>query len=129
MAEMEPGPPGCLRCGRLWLARLPARVLAIRHRDRDALAFNRYNLFVLAAGAGVAAFFSPCVFPLLPGYVTYDLGLQASRGNRLVRSLALGVAAALGVIAVNVAIGAVMPCWAGPRRFNPIRGRMSPSSS
>ena len=82
-------------------------------------AFGRYNLFALAAGAGVAAFFSPCVFPLLPGYVAYDLGLQAGRGNRLVRSLALGAAAALGVIAVNVAIGAVIALLGRATPFQP----------
>ncbi len=82
-------------------------------------AFGRYNLLVLAAGAGVAAFFSPCVFPLLPGYVTYDLGLQAGRGNRLVRSVALGAAAALGVIAVNAAIGAVIALLGRATPFQP----------
>ena len=82
-------------------------------------AFGNYNLFVLSAGAGVAAFFSPCVFPLLPSYVTYDLGLQEGRGNRLARSLALGVAAALGVIAVNVAIGAVIAALGQATPFQP----------
>lgn len=42
--------------------------------------FGQFNLLILSAAAGVAAFFSPCVFPLLPAYVTYDLGLQYSRG-------------------------------------------------
>lgn len=82
-------------------------------------AFGRYNLFVLSTAAGVAAFFSPCVFPLLPGYVTYDLGLQGGRGNRLARSLVLGGAAALGVIGVNLAIGAVIAALGQATPFQP----------
>lgn len=82
-------------------------------------AFGNYNLFVLSGAAGVAAFFSPCVFPLLPGYVTYDLGLQGRRGSRLTRSLALGAAAALGVIAVNVAIGAIIAALGQATPFQP----------
>lgn len=82
-------------------------------------AFGRYNLFVLSAAAGVAAFFSPCVFPLLPSYVTYDLGLQEVRGNRLARSLILGGAAALGVVAVNLAIGAVIAALGQATPFQP----------
>lgn len=81
-------------------------------------AFGSYNLLVLSAAAGVAAFFSPCVFPLLPSYVTFDLGLQG-RGNRLARSLALGAVAALGVIAVNLAIGAVIAALGRATPFQP----------
>ncbi len=81
-------------------------------------AFGRYNLFLLSVGAGLAAFFSPCVFPLLPGYVTQDLGLQGGR-HRLTRALTLGLAAALGVIAVNVAIGAVIAALGRATPFQP----------
>lgn len=82
-------------------------------------AFASYNLLILSGAAGIAAFFSPCVFPLLPGYVTYDLGLQGGRGNRLARSLALGGAAALGVIAVNLTIGAVIAALGQATPFQP----------
>lgn len=34
-----------------------------------------------AFGLGVAAFFSPCAFPLLPGYVSYYLGQSATEGS------------------------------------------------
>ena len=81
--------------------------------------FGRYNLFALSAAAGVAAFFSPCVFPLLPGYVTYDLGLQEGKGSRLARSLVLGGAAALGVVAVNLAIGAIIAALGQATPFQP----------
>lgn len=81
--------------------------------------FEYYNLFALSAAAGVAAFFSPCVFPLLPSYVTYDLGLQGGKGNRLMRSLALGSAAALGIVGVNLAIGAVIAALGQATPFQP----------
>ncbi len=78
-------------------------------------------------GSGAGGFFSPCVFPLLPGYVTYDLGLHAEGGRRLPRALALGTAAALGVIAVNIVLGTVIallgqatPFQADPRRDEPV---------
>lgn len=81
--------------------------------------FQDYNPLVLSAAAGMAAFFSPCVFPLLPAYVTNDLGLRAGMGNRLGRSLILGGAAALGVIAVNLAIGAVIAALGQAAPFQP----------
>lgn len=81
--------------------------------------FEQYNLWLVAAGAGIAAFFSPCIFPLLPAYVTYDLGLLAGTRNRLLRSLVLGGAAGVGVIAVNLAIGAVIAALGQAAPFQP----------
>jgi cytochrome c-type biogenesis protein len=82
-------------------------------------AFGQYPLVLLALGSGVAAFFSPCVFPLLPAYVTYDLGLRNSGGNRLVRALALGAAAALGLVVVNAALGVIIAVLGRGAPFQP----------
>jgi cytochrome c-type biogenesis protein len=60
-----------------------------------------FNLYTLAIVAGVASFFSPCAFPLLPTYFSfYHLGEQAQSptGVGVHRILQGGVAAALGVI-------------------------------
>jgi cytochrome c-type biogenesis protein len=81
--------------------------------------FGQFNLLILSAAAGVAAFFSPCVFPLLPAYVTYDLGLQHRRGSRPARAIALGGAAALGVIGVNLVIGAIIAVLGQATPFQP----------
>jgi cytochrome c biogenesis protein CcdA len=52
---------------------------------------------VLWAGAlGVLTFFSPCSFPMLPGYMTYYLGLRDSRNNR--KALMGGISAATGIV-------------------------------
>ncbi len=52
---------------------------------------------VLSAGAlGVLTFFSPCSFPMLPGYMTHYLGLRDSRNQR--KALLGGMAAAAGIV-------------------------------
>ena len=52
---------------------------------------------VLWAGAlGVLTFFSPCSFPMLPGYMTYYLGLRDSRNQR--KALMGGISAAAGIV-------------------------------
>ncbi|MDL5362270.1 cytochrome c biogenesis CcdA family protein [Halalkalicoccus sp. NIPERK01] len=65
-----------------------------------------------AFGAGVATFFSPCAYPLLPGYVGYyvsraETGTRRPVGGALLRGLAAGagvltVFGALAALAVGV---------------------------
>jgi cytochrome c-type biogenesis protein len=61
----------------------------------------------VAVAAGLVSFFSPCVIPLLPGYLSYATGLggadleQARRGRMLAGSLLF----VLGFAAVFVALG------------------------
>ena len=59
----------------------------------------------LAAGAAVAAFFSPCAYTLLPGYVSYYVASTDGRqplGGAVLR----GIAAACGVVAAFVGLSA-----------------------
>ncbi|MCS7140489.1 MAG: cytochrome c biogenesis CcdA family protein [Candidatus Nezhaarchaeota archaeon] len=56
---------------------------------------------VLVFTAGLLTLFSPCSFPLLPGYISYYLGSNAP----LTRAYTVGLACALGIIAVFLAIG------------------------
>lgn len=60
----------------------------------------------LAAGAGVATFFSPCAYALLPGYVAYYVAeTDGDRGKApLSGALVRGSAATAGVLAVFVAL-------------------------
>lgn len=61
----------------------------------------------LGFSAGVASFFAPCAFPLLPGYVGYyaaTVDTDVSLGNAAAR----GGAAALGVLAVFGAFALVV---------------------
>ena len=53
--------------------------------------------------AGIFALFSPCGFPMLPGYISYYIGTKPS----LEKAVPRGVACALGLIAVFSVIGTV----------------------
>ncbi len=58
--------------------------------------------FIFAAGA--LALFSPCGFPMLPGYISYYMGVKAS----LEKTVAGGVACTLGLLTVFSVIGVVV---------------------
>ncbi|HYU86123.1 MAG TPA: cytochrome c biogenesis protein CcdA, partial [Kribbellaceae bacterium] len=61
----------------------------------------------VAAAAGVVSFFSPCVVPLLPGYLSYVTGLSAAElgSKRRGRMLAGTLLFVLGFTAVFVLTG------------------------
>lgn len=65
---------------------------------------------------GVAAFFSPCGFPMLPAYLAYYLPAaeETPRGLRsaLARGLGAGALVALGAFALLLAVGA-LAVWIG----------------
>jgi cytochrome c-type biogenesis protein len=81
-------------------------------------AFARVDVLALGAVMGVAAFFSPCAFPLLPGYMTYQLQAQGEE-TRFIRSLYLGVLGALGLVAINGFVGLVVAALGSAAPFNP----------
>jgi len=64
---------------------------------------------MLAFLAGLSAFFSPCAFPLLPGYMTYYIVRKeegpTDRKSMLRKALLGGIAAALGILLVYLIIG------------------------
>ncbi len=60
-----------------------------------------------AFGAGLAAFFSPCVFALLPGYISYYVATVEGESAPLSGALARGGAASLGAIAVFTGLAVV----------------------
>jgi cytochrome c-type biogenesis protein len=58
-----------------------------------------------AVGAGLATFFAPCAYPLLPGYVGYTLqGDETGLGGATVR----GLAASAGAVVVLATLGGVL---------------------
>ena len=67
----------------------------------------------VALVAGLVSFFSPCVIPLLPGYLSYATGLsgadleQARRGRMLVGSLLFVLGFSLVFVALGTLSGAV----------------------
>ena len=68
----------------------------------------------LAFSAGVATFFAPCAFPLLPGYVAYYLGhgaadaTPASTPTRVRRAAGVGLLASLGFFLVYGVLAAIV---------------------
>lgn len=65
-----------------------------------------------AFSLGVATFFAPCAFPLLPGYVAFYLGHgeaeAASSGTRLRRAATVGGLTSLGFFAVYAVLAGVV---------------------
>ncbi len=69
-------------------------------------AFNDYGLFLLAVVAGIATFFSPCSFPLLPGYLSFYYNTERPDVGR--RAIYRGILAAAGVVTFAVIVGVVI---------------------
>ncbi len=72
---------------------------------------SEFDLYLLAIIAGVASFFSPCAFPLLPSYLSfYYQAEQKDEAHRpgASQALKLGLAAALGVISFTMILGIVI---------------------
>jgi cytochrome c-type biogenesis protein len=64
-----------------------------------------------AFSAGVATFFAPCAYPMLPGYVAFYLGdgeSTDSRGRRLRQAGTVGGLASLGFFLVYAALAGVV---------------------
>ena len=69
------------------------------------------NVYLFAIVAGVASFFSPCAFPLLPSYFSfYQSAGKHTEGDRKGsgKALKFGLAAALGVITFALILGTVI---------------------
>ncbi len=71
----------------------------------QAIGLQAVGGIVLAAFAGFATFFSPCSFPMLPGYVAYYLSSEAEQKNSTLRVLVSGLVSGIGIILVFLAIG------------------------
>jgi cytochrome c-type biogenesis protein len=69
-----------------------------------------FNLYLLAIVAGVASFFSPCAFPLLPSYFSFyhQAGETGSAAPYRGRSIQLGLSAALGVMTCTLLLGLII---------------------
>jgi cytochrome c-type biogenesis protein len=76
----------------------------------QAIAIQQASFFSLAIIAGIVSFFSPCAFPMLPGYMAYYLRKYSEEGGEipLRRSAVAGTVSATGIIVVYLAIGIVV---------------------
>lgn len=66
-----------------------------------------YNLWALALIAGIASFFSPCAFPLLPSYLAFYGRVSAPQGQiqHAGSAVGLGLSAAAGVVTFMLMLG------------------------
>ncbi len=72
------------------------------NRERASMA----ALVLWAGSLGVLTFFSPCSFPMLPGYMTYYLGLRDSRNQR--KAILGGISAAAGIVLLFLAVAVLV---------------------
>jgi len=91
-------------------AALEARIAEAIGGTSTPVDIQQLSIFALAALAGVSSFFSPCSFPMLPGYIAFFLGLDAKNPGQMTkkRAAASGVLSSLGIILVYGIIGAVL---------------------
>lgn len=68
-------------------------------------AFSQFNIIMLSIVFGIAAFFSPCAFTVLPAYVSNYLSKEEVKKPPFSKLFRLGSLAALGIILVNMVMG------------------------
>lgn len=86
-------------------------LLSLANWIRDAMGGSMALAVPVAVAAGLASFFSPCVIPLLPGYLSYATGLGAAaviEGGHRRRMLAGSSLFVAGFAVVFVATGVAM---------------------
>ncbi len=71
------------------------------------------SIYLFAVGAGVMVFFSPCSFPMLPGYMSFYLSSKKQRTGKFDEQTARetlpdGLAAAAGLMGILLLIGILL---------------------
>ena len=112
MAERQHGAPGPLRYALLAIG----VVLLGLAGYAGYVAYPRFHLpsvagaglLALAAGAGVAAFFSPCSFPLLLTLLAREAEGAAGRRGRIARVAAFAAAFSAGIVGFLTVLGGLI---------------------
>ena len=81
------------------------------------------SLLVFASLAGFASFFAPCAFPLLPGYISYYVGM-VDAGGKAKPPIYLGAVGGLGIVAFFSMIGGSVTVLGAP--FTPYLVKLKP---
>ena len=78
--------------------------------EAEAINIQQASYISLAILAGFAFFFSPCAFPMLPGYLAYYLKKGSEEGGKipLRRAAMAGTISATGIIIVSLGLGIVV---------------------
>lgn len=85
---------------------------AVLEGEAERIDLQQYGIYTLAIIGGVASFFSPCSFPMLPSYIAYYIRPEEDEGgdeekNLGLKGLSLGGQAAAGIVAVFGIVGAI----------------------
>ncbi len=71
-----------------------------------------YGIYTLAVIGGIASFFSPCSFPLLPSYMTYYLNPAKKKskddGKNQVGGLWMGIKTSMGIVLIFGGVGIIV---------------------
>lgn len=98
---------------------LKEEINAVLEGEAESLELTNYGIYALALMGGVASFFSPCSFPLLPSYVAYYIRPKDEEGHideqkieddkersvKTIKGLTLGFQAAFGIVLVFGVVG------------------------
>ena len=89
---------------------LEAKIALALQGTAPPIDLQQVSIFALAAIAGVASFFSPCSFPMLPGYMAFFLTLDSKDAARMSKRRAVlsGTLSSLGIILVYGIIAGVL---------------------
>ena len=101
---MSPGEESSLR------SNLETTIAAAIRGTAPGINLQQVSIFALAAIAGVASFFSPCSFPMLPGYMAFFLTLDSKAETRMSKRRAVlsGTFSSLGIILVYAIIAGIL---------------------
>jgi cytochrome c-type biogenesis protein len=92
-------------------ATIRSKINAAIEGSLKPISMNPVSLWVLAIFAGFASFFSPCAFPMFPGYMAYyfkkNIEQQEKKLN-VAKAAGSGTVSALGIITVYVIIGGLV---------------------
>jgi len=92
--------------GEVSASRLSSEIEKAKAGGKANDAFFGIGLPVLALMAGILSFFSPCAFPLLPGYMAYYIGKEEEKTNNPVRKgFRKGLQPAAGLLIFDAALG------------------------
>lgn len=88
---------------------------AVLEGKADQIELANYGVYALALMGGVASFFSPCSFPLLPSYIAYyirpDKESEKSKGEKegsgSISGISMGIQAAFGIVLVFGVVGGI----------------------
>ena len=89
---------------------LEATIQAALRGEAPGIQLQQVSIYALAALAAVGSFFSPCSFPMFPGYMAFFLGVDTKNAEQRSRrrSVGYGIISSLGIILVYGIIGAVV---------------------